>query len=250
MDKIKDLKDNFEHLRMFNSRDNIDKLLHLAQINKQTYVDFLIDVLDFEIQCREKKLLNRRFSAAHLPAKYNLDEYDFNFSCGITKQQLKELRELIWLGDAYNVILMGPSGTGKTFVAAGLVYEAVKRGLKAYLMTMEEIINIIKLKDASTRARGSYTKLINANLIAIDDIMLFPVNKEEATGFFNLINILHEKTSLIITTNKSPTEWVETLNDEVLTTALLDRILYRCEVIKLSGKSYRIENRKTIFIEK
>ena len=75
------------------------------------------------------------------------------------------------------------------------------------------------------------------------------INKEEATAFFNLINTLHEKTSIIITTNKAPTQWAEILNDEIVTTAILDRILYKCEVIKHTGASYRIENRKTIFKE-
>ena len=89
--------------------------------------------------------------------------------------------------------------------------------------------------------------LRHAGLLAIDDIMLFPVKKEEATAFFNLINTLHEKTSIIITTNKAPTEWTQMLDDEVLTSALLDRLLYRCEVVKLTGTSYRLENRKTIF---
>ena len=69
------------------------------------------------------------------------------------------------------------------------------------------------------------------------------MKKEEAVAFFNLINALHEKTSVIITTNKAPTEWVEVLQDEVLATALLDRLLYRCDVVKLSGSSYRMENR-------
>lgn len=73
------------------------------------------------------------------------------------------------------------------------------------------------------------------------------VTKKEAASFFNLINSLHEKTSIIITTNKAPTEWAETINDEVLATAIIDRLLYRCEVIKLVGTSYRLENRKTIF---
>jgi DNA replication protein DnaC len=77
--------------------------------------------------------------------------------------------------------------------------------------------------------------------------MLFPVKKEDSAAFFNLINTLHEKVSIIITTNKSPTEWAETLDDEVLASALLDRLLYKCEVVKLSGNSYRMENRKTIF---
>lgn len=142
---------------------------------------------------------------------------------------------------------MGPSGTGKTYIASGLVYDAIKAGKKAYLFSMEEIITFLKSKDISPSAMTTYNKIIRADLLAIDDIMLFPVKGEEATAFFNLINILHEKTSIIITTNKAPTEWVKTLNDEVLTSALLDRLLYRCEIVKLSGKSYSMENRKTIF---
>ena len=114
---------------------------------------------------------------------------------------------------------------------------------------MEDIITTIKMKEISPNAMSAYNKIVRANLIAIDDIMLFPVKKEDATGFFNLINTLHEKTSIIITTNKAPTEWAQTLNDEVLATALLDRLLYRCEVVKLTGSSYRLENRKTIFKE-
>ena len=145
---------------------------------------------------------------------------------------------------------MGPSGTGKTFIAAGLVYEAVKNGHKAYLMTMENIVTCLKMKELSPSAMTTYRKILNADLLAIDDIMLLPVSREEATAFFNLINTLHEKTSVIITTNKSPTEWAKDMNDEVLTTALLDRLLYHCEVIKLDGNSYRMENRKTIFKKK
>ena len=114
-------------------------------------------------------------------------------------------------------------------------------------MTMEDIVNCLRLKDISTPAMMTYNKILRAQLLAIDDIMLFPVKREEATAFFNLINTLHEKTSIIITTNKAPTEWVETLNDEILASALLDRLLYRCEVIKFTGSSYRLENRQTIF---
>jgi hypothetical protein len=80
--------------------------------------------------------------------------------------------------------------------------------------------------------------------------MLLPVKKHEAVSFFNLINHLHEKCSIIITTNKSPKQWAETLEDEVLATALLDRILYHCELVKLDGNSYRMENRKEILKKK
>ena len=90
---------------------------------------------------------------------------------------------------------------------------------------------------------SAYNGYLKSDLFVVDDIMLMPMKKEEAVAFFNLINALHEKTSVIITTNKAPTEWVEVLQDEVLATALLDRLLYRCDVVKLSGSSYRMENR-------
>jgi DNA replication protein DnaC len=198
---------------------------------------------------RDTRDYERRLSAAHLPSRHDLDLFDFNFSYGITPGRMKELRELLWMEQAYNVILMGPSGTGKTYIASGLIYEAVKQGYKAYMLTMGEIITTIKMKEISPTAMSAYNRIVRADLIAIDDIMLFPVKKEDANGFFNLINTLHEKTSIIITTNKAPTEWAQTLDDEVLATALLDRLLYRCEVIKLTGTSYRMENRKSIFKE-
>ena len=91
----------------------------------------------------------------------------------------------------------------------------------------------------------AYENLLKVELLAIDDIMLMPLKKEEAIAFFNLVNSLHERTSVIITTNKAPTEWVSVLNDEVLTAALLDRLLYRADVVKLKGGSYRMDNRSS-----
>ena len=142
---------------------------------------------------------------------------------------------------------MGPSGTGKTYIAAGLISDAVKAGHRAYFVTMEELITVLKMKEMTSNALNTYNRLLKAHIVAIDDIMLFPVKKHEAVAFFNLINHLHEQTSVIITTNKSPQQWAEMLDDEILATALLDRLLFKCEVVKLEGKSYRMENRKTIF---
>ena len=112
---------------------------------------------------------------------------------------------------------------------------------------MEEIINTLKLKDFTATAMADYKRLNKANLIVIDDIMLFPVEKQQAVALFNFINQVYEQTSFIVTTNKTPTDWAVMLNDDVLATALLDRLLYHSEVINLSGKSFRLKNRKTIF---
>lgn len=105
------------------------------------------------------------------------------------------------------------------------------------------------MKEITAMALATYNRLLKAHLIAIDDIMLFPIKKNESVALFNLINHLHEQCSMIITTNKSPKQWAESMDDEILATAMLDRILYRCEVVKLDGQSYRMENRQSIFKE-
>lgn len=228
-------------------KNNTESTIHQAQIDKPTYLDFTHDLLEREVLHRQKTNYERRLKMSQISGNYNLDNFDFNFSSGINKLELKQLRELLWLEQNYNIILMGPSGTGKTYIASGLIYESVKQGWQSYFINMEELISILKSKEMSSSALNKYNRLVKAHLLAIDDIMMFPMKKHEAVAFFNLINCLHEKTSVIITTNKSPKQWAETLEDEVLATALLDRILYRCEVIKLTGTSFRMENRKTIF---
>ncbi len=200
-------------LRLYALPRLLESEAHLAQEQGKTHVEFLHDLLAREVQERDSKDFQRRLKAAALPARHDLDLFDHNYSQGITAPRLRDLRRLGWLEQNYNLILMGPSGTGKTFIAAGLVYEAVGQGYKAYMVTMEDVINTIKMKSLMPSAMSAYNRLLKADLVAIDDIMLFPVKKEDAAGFFNLINTLHEKASLIITTNKAPTEWAKTLDD-------------------------------------
>lgn len=234
-------------LRLHNTFLNVEKMVFKAMEEKPTYIEFLKHVLEEEVNSRKQKDYQKRLKSAKLPLQHDLDHFDYNFSPGISRTQMQELRELVWIDNRYNLILMGPSGTGKTYIASGLIYDALKKGRKAYMLTMQNLISIIKMKDISPTALRAYTRLIKTEVLAIDDIMLLPIKKEDAVGFFNLINMLHGNTSIIITTNKAPTEWVQALDDEVLATALLDRLLYHCEVIKLKGSSYRMENRKTIF---
>ena len=230
-------------LRLSHLRNGCADIIHKAQIEKPSYLDFIMNILKDEVAVRQQNDLLRRMKQAKLPRSCNLDNFDFNHSAGITKPQLHQLRELVWLDQMYNLIFMGPSGTGKTYMAAGLVRDAVMKGYRAQFITMDTLINILRMKDMTSSAMSAYNGILKCDLFAIDDIMLMPMKKEESVAFFNLINALHDKASVIITTNKAPTEWVEVLQDEVLATALLDRLLFHCDVVKLSGSSYRMENR-------
>jgi DNA replication protein DnaC len=225
----------------------LDPMLMEAETGQVSYTDYTIRLLSAEATYREAKDLVRGSKAAKLPPMYDLGQYDYAVDNGLSKTRLMQLRELHWIEQLFNIVLMGPSGTGKTLIAAGLCHDAVKNGYRAYFRTMEDIANVLKMKNITRTATADYKRLCKAHLIVIDDIMMFPIEKELAVSLFNFINLLFEKTSFIITTNKAPKQWAQMLDDEVLATALLDRLLFRCEVINLTGKSYRMNNRETIF---
>lgn len=247
MTKTEIIKQHCKQLKLSAISDKFDSMVIDAESNRVSYLEFIENIFKTEIDHRKEKDKERRTRQAGLPLSYNLDLYDFTSDNGLEKQQLNQLRELSWLEQNFNVILMGPSGTGKTYIAAGLCFDAVEQGYRAYFKSMEDLVHVLKMKSITRSAAIEYKRITKAHLLVIDDIMMFPVTQQDAVAFFNLINELHDKISVIITTNKSPKEWADVLNDKVLTTALLDRLLHRCEVIKLSGNSYRMKNRKTIF---
>jgi DNA replication protein DnaC len=250
MTKTETIKSYCKQLKLTALASHLDNTIAEGEKGQVSYLELIKTLMEKEINHRKEKDQERRKQQARLPLSYNLDLFDFTVSNGLEKQQLNQLRELKWLEQNFNVILMGPSGTGKTYIAAGLCFDAVDKGFRAYFKTMEDLVKVLKMKEITRTAAAEYKRIIKAHLLVIDDIMMFPVTQQDAVAFFNLVNELHDRTSLIITTNKSPKEWADVLKDNVLTTALLDRILHRCEIIKLTGKSYRMENRKTIFTNK
>lgn len=187
------------------------------------------------MQCRTEKQLAQRRKLAKMPLAHNLDNYDSSLSNGISNTQLNQLRELHWVDECYNIMLTGPCGVGKTLIASGLCNDAINKGYKAYFRCMEEILNTLKTKDLIPSAKQEYKRLREAHVIVIDDLMNISVSQEEGNLFFSFVNNTFESTSYIITTNKSPAEWAKALDDEVLATALLDRILFKCQLIQLSG---------------
>lgn len=236
-----------KQLRLSAVDQQVHTLADQASAEGISYLAFATRLLAAEINHRNAKDLERKIKVAKLPFNHELQQYNSSNMGSLPKAKLEQLKELNWLEQNFNLIIMGPNGTGKSFLAAGLCDHALKSGYRAYFRTIEVIMNMLKTKDISRAAKADHRRLLKAHLIVIDDIMMFTIARNEANAFFHFINALHEKTSFIITTNKSPKEWAETLGDEVITTAILDRLLYRCEIIKLTGESYRMKNRKTIF---
>lgn len=241
------IKRQATRLRLSGIGGNITRLLEEAEQNSPSYDEFIYNLFSEEVKGREAKQLTVRMKLAKLPLSHDLDFFDHKFSDGLSATQLNQLRELNWLDQCYNIMFSGPSGTGKTFISAGLCFDAIQRGYKAYFRGMNDILSCLRMKDHTLTAAREFKRLTEAQLIVIDDVMTLPLGRDDGNQFFVFINQIYETTSFIITTNKSPAEWARSVDDETLATALLDRLLFRCQLIQLQGKSYRMQNRQTIF---
>ena len=150
--KTQVIRDYARQLKLTAIQGHVEKIIEKADEEKCSYLDFLLNFLQTEINHRSSRNLEKRIKAAKLPVNYDLDNYDYSFINGISKQQLKQLRECMWLEKIFNIVLMGPSGTGKTLIAAGLCYDALKSGYRAYFRTMEQINEILIMKDITRSA--------------------------------------------------------------------------------------------------
>jgi DNA replication protein DnaC len=247
MEKKEQIEAFCRQFKITGMANSLSETVSRAEKQNLGYMDFLCQLFREESAHRIRNEVIRRRKAANLPLKCDLGQYDSTVDNGLSLTRINQLRELNWLDQGFNIMLMGPSGTGKTMLAAGLCADAVEKGYKAYFKTMEEVVTMLRTREMIRSAQTEYRRLTKADLIIIDDIMLFPVEKKAAVDLFNFINAIYEQTCIIITTNKMAADWAKMLDDEVLATALLDRLLFRCEIINLSGKSYRMKNRKTFF---
>ncbi|MBP2080190.1 IS21-like element helper ATPase IstB, partial [Oceanobacillus polygoni] len=230
MNQLSTLQDTLKSLRLGETANHLPVLLEKAKTNDDTYASFLMNVMSYEQKRREDKQIERRLKWATFPYHKTLEQFNLNEQESLSKKQYNQLKELLWIEQLYNLILLGPPGVGKTHLAIGLGIQAIHQGYKVVFSSMGELIQTLKTEEITRKSQTRMNRIRTADLVIIDDLMFMAMNQKEANLFFHLINELYNNACVILTSNKAPKEWGELLGDPAITTAILDRIMHRAEI--------------------
>ena len=233
-----------EKMKMDYLAAQLDAICEQAVKKDLGYREFLTDALDSEWKGRHRKGVESRLKMARFPWIKTLDQFDFSFQLSIDKKVIRELSTLAFVDRAENVIILGPPGVGKTHLAIALGVKAVEAGHKVLFLTLESMITRLTRARMENRSDRQLQQFVYPKVLIIDEMGYLPMNREEAGMLFRLLNRRYEKVSLIITSNKSFVDWGELFNDQVLATAILDRLLHHCTTINIKGESYRLKEKR------
>ena len=224
--------------------DQIEGILEDASKHNVPYSEFLDTLLLREIEFQEEKAFQQRMKGAKLPYIKRIEDFDFTFQQSINERRVKEVLTCRFIENGENILLLGPPGVGKTHLAIGFTVEALQRGYSAYYTRCDDFIAACKKAEQNGTTSRLISKLCRRDILVLDEIGYFPFDERSATIFFQVVSQRYEKGSIILTSNKSYVDWGNVFGDDILATAVLDRLLHHSTTFNIKGNSYRLREKQ------
>ena len=236
------VKEAARRLHLANLEENLDALVGRAEGATMGYLEFLDLVLEDETGVREGRRFRNALKLSGLPHHKTIDEFDFAFQPDLDARKVKDLATLGFVEGRSNVALLGPPGVGKTMLAVGLAVAACQSGFSIYFSTLDDVVRNLKEAEATGRFAKKLQTYLKPSVLVIDEVGYLPLARAEANMVFQLVTRRYERGSIILTSNKAFSEWGQVFGDDVLASAILDRLLHHCDVISINGPSYRLKD--------
>lgn len=222
---------------------HLHELLTRADTAQMGYLDFLDLITTEETGIKDDNRFRNTLRMSRLPHHKTLDDFDFTFQPDLDVRKVRDLAALSFVEAKANVALLGPPGVGKTHLACSLAVAACQAGYGVYFTTLDELIRKLHTANTAGRLTRQLRTYLRPSVLVIDEVGYLPLDHTDANLLFQLISARYEKGSIILSSNKAFSEWGPVIGDDVLATAILDRLLHHCDVISINGPSWRMKDR-------
>jgi DNA replication protein DnaC len=239
MNNYQNLCNNLKELKLNQISINLDEYIDQVNEGKISIVDALYELTSKEIEVKNFNAMNAMVKVAGFPHHKELKDFDFDFQPKINKQQFLDFESLRFLENNSNIILIGNSGVGKTHLATSIGIAAAKKRVSTYFIKCHDLIDQLKKAYLENRLETRIKHFAKYKLLIIDEIGYLPIGEEEAKMFFQLIDRRYEKKSTIITSNINLSDWSDIFVDNMLASAILDRLVHHSSIVNILGSSYR-----------